>query len=357
MKINVIPLADTQNKSRPNENNLGFGKYFTDRMFIQKYSTEKRWYDAKIEPYHPLSLDPAAAVFHYGQEIFEGLKAYRTDKNTINLFRPFENAKRFNRSAARMSMPTIDENDHVDAISQLVKLEKSWIPSSPDTSLYIRPTMIATDAVLGVHASHHYTHFVILSPVGAYFAAGLNPISVYISDTYRRSVKGGTGEAKTGGNYGASLIVGEEASKYQCSQVLWLDAVEGKFVEEVGSMNICFVYRDGHIVTPPLSGSILSGITRMSILELAPSLGHSVSEARVPVDKLLADIKSGEVTEVFGTGTAAVIAPVGSFIYQAQSYVIGGNQVGTVTQKLRQTLTDIQTGRAKDTMGWVHPIY
>lgn len=350
MDLEILPLDESKMKVAPKAD-FGFCTVFSNRMFTQRYTPEKGWHDAQIEPYGPLVLDPATAVFHYAQEIFEGTKAYRRPDGNINLFCPWENMKRFNDSAQRMAMPIVDEEEHLAAVIRLVELEQEWVPDPP-AALYIRPVMIATDATLGVHASKTYLHYVIVSPVGAYFAAGFNPVAVYISDKYRRAVRGGVGAAKTGGNYAASLFVGEEAKQKGYSQVLWLDAIEGRYVEEVGAMNICFVYEGNYIVTPPLTGSILPGVTRKSVIALARDLGYEVGEQMVHVGEMLADIESGRITEVFGCGTAAVIAPVGKFGYQDKEYIINDYEVGPVSRRLYQELTDIQYGRIEDRFGW-----
>lgn len=355
MDIQVQPIDESVTRKLP-ETDLGFGRLTTNRLFSQRYTAEKGWHDPVIGPYQPFTLDPATAVFHYAQEIFEGTKAYRRPDGSINLFRPWENMKRFNNSARRMAMPVVDEEEHLAAVVQLIELEQEWVPDPP-ASLYIRPVMIATEPALGVHASNEYLHYIILSPVGSYFKQGFNPVPVHICHDYRRAVVGGTGEAKTGGNYAASLIAGEEALRAGYSQVLWLDAIEGRYVEEVGAMNICFVYQGRHIVTPPLTGSILPGVTRKSVLTLGRDLGYEVAEAPVELSEMLADIRSGKITEVFGCGTAAVIAPVGRFGYQDEEYVINGNQVGPVSSRLYQELTDIQFGRIPDRFGWIHTIH
>jgi branched-chain amino acid aminotransferase len=332
---------------------LGFGQVFSNRMFTQKWTQVQGWHEAKIGPYAPFTLDPSTAVFHYAQEIFEGTKAYRRPDGKINLFRPWENAARFNRSARRMAMPEIDPEGHVAAMAKLVELEAEWVPSQPGASLYIRPTMIATEPALGVHASSSFLHFIIVGPAGPYFATGFNPVSVFVSDKYVRAVAGGVGEAKTGGNYAASLLVGEEVRSLGYQQVLWLDGVERRYVEEVGAMNIAFAYGK-HIITPTLTGTILPGITRDSILKLAPDLGYSVSEERIEISRVLTDIDKGDITEVFGIGTAAVIAPVGKFGYQGREYVINNQQAGPASQHLYQHLTDLQYGRIADPYGWTH---
>lgn len=354
MHITIEPLLPSDLKPFPPT--LAFGKFFTNRMFTQTWTAEAGWHDAKIGPYRPFVLDPSTAVFHYAQEIFEGTKAYRRPDGHINLFRPWENMKRFNRSAARMAMQAVDPEEHLDAIVQLVSLEHEWVPNQEGASLYIRPTLIATEPALGVHASHRYLHFVILSPVGPYFATGFNPVSVFISDDYVRAVRGGVGDAKTGGNYAASLYVSEEVSRLGYQQVLWLDAVERRYVEEVGSMNIAFVYEGKRIVTPALSGSILPGITRDSVLRLAPDLGYPIEEARIDVHEMLRDLGTGAITEAFGLGTAAVVAPVNKFGYKGKEYTVGNGQSGPVAKHLFQTLTDIQYGRIADPYGWTHTI-
>lgn len=355
MDIKIVSLDESTLKPIPKED-FGFGNKFSNRMFSQKYSPDKGWHEATIGPYQPLVLDPATVVFHYAQEIFEGTKAYRRPDGHINLFRPWENMKRFNESARRMAMPVVDEEEHLAAIVQLIELEQEWVPSAPGSALYIRPTMIATDPALGVHASKTYLHYVIVGPVGAYFKEGFNPVPVYISDEYRRAVKGGTGAAKTGGNYAASLLVGEEAKKRGYSQVLWLDAIHGRYVEEVGAMNICFVYGGRHIVTPPLTGTILPGVTRQSIIPLGRDLGYEVDEAPIDVHEMLADIEAGRITEVFGCGTAAVISPVGKFGYCNKEYVINNGETGPVAKRLYKELTDIQYGRTEDRFGWIYTI-
>ncbi len=353
--IKIAPVDESKLKPAPRED-FGFGNLFANRMFIQEYTKERGWHGATIGPYQPLVLDPATAVFHYAQEIFEGTKAYRRPDGDINLFRPWENMKRFNDSARRMAMPMVDEEDHLTAIVKLIELEHEWVPDLPGSALYIRPTMIATEAALGVHASNSYLHFVIVGPVGAYFKEGFNPVPVYISDKYRRAVHGGTGAAKTGGNYAASLLAGAEASAQGYSQVLWLDAIEGRYIEEVGAMNIAFVYEGDHIVTPPLTGSILPGVTRASVIELGRDLGYQVSEKMIDVSEMLADVQAGKITEVFGCGTAAVIAPVGKFGFKGGEYVINDYQVGPVARRLFDELTGIQTGRLEDRFGWTYTI-
>lgn len=354
MEIERIPLSDKERKPIQREN-LGFGNFFSDHMFQQFYSPEKGWHNATIGPYAPFCLDPSTAVFHYAQEIFEGTKAYRRPDGHVNLFRPWENVRRFNDSARRMAMPEVDEEEHLQAIEELIYLDQAWVPDQPG-ALYIRPVMIGVDNTLGVHASKKYLHYVIVGPVGSYFKEGFNPIPVFISDKYRRAVVGGTGAAKTGGNYAASLLVGAEARQAGYAQVLWLDAISGRYVEEVGAMNICFVYEGKRIVTPELSGSILPGITRKSVLQLGPALGYEVSEERVDVHEMLAAVEAGRITEVFGCGTAAVIAPVGKFAYEGKEYTVNDYKVGPVSQRLYDELTGIQFGRRPDPYGWIYTI-
>ena len=353
MDYKVIPLPAEKMKDKiKDESQLSFGKHFTDRMLIVEWKAGQGWIDARIQPYGPFSLDPACAVLHYAQEIFEGLKAYKWADGRIALFRPEMNARRFNQSAERMCMPEVPEELFLKGIEQLVALEKDWIPTAPETSLYIRPTMIAVDPVLGVKPSDHYYYYVIMSPVGAYYAAGFNPVNILVEDHFVRAVQGGTGEAKTGGNYASSLMAAQVAKKKGFDQVLWLDGKERRYIEEVGAMNMFFAY-GSTIVTAPLNGSILSGVTRDSVLKLAPTLGYQVEERQIEVSELMADIRSGKVTEAFGSGTAAVITPVGKLCYKDECLQLTGGKVGEITQRLYDTLTGIQTGRIADTFGWV----
>lgn len=351
MSITIKPLPPESRGKCPGE--LAFGATFSDHMFTQSWHKGNGWSDAEILPFHDISLSPAAAVLHYGQEIFEGLKAYRRRDGSIALFRPEMNCARFNRSAERMAMPTVDETFHVEALRELIAVDRAWVPEQDGASLYIRPAMIATSPKLGLGAASDYLHFIITGPVGPYFKEGFNPVSVYISDTYRRAAIGGVGEAKTGGNYAASLRVSEQVEKEGYTQVLWLDAIEGRYVEEVGAMNICFVYEGQRIVTPSLSGSILAGVTRDSVLQLAPTLGYEASEARLDIHDVLADIKSGRITEVFGCGTAAIISPVGKLCLKGEEYRINDNQTGPVARHLYDALTGIQYGDREDPFGWV----
>ena len=356
MEIRIVPLPDEKKKPRYNdETKLGFGRLFTDRMLMVEWKSGDGWTDARIEPYAPFVLDPSCLVFHYAQEIFEGLKAYKWPDGTLALFRPEMNARRFNLSADRLCMPEIPEELFLKGIEELVRLESDWIPTSPGTSLYIRPAMIGVEPVLGVHPSNHYYFFVILSPVGAYYASGFNPVRIMVEDRYVRAVPGGTGEAKTGGNYASTLKAGLEAKKKGFEQVLWLDGVHRRYIEEVGAMNMFFAY-DNVVVTAPLAGSILNGVTRDSVLKLAGSMGFTVEERQIDINDLMADIRAGRVKEAFGSGTAAVITPVGALAYKDECLTVGDGGVGALTGKLYDTLTGIQYGRLEDTFGWVRKI-
>lgn len=356
MEIAVLPLAEAQKKAKfTDPSQLGFGKLFTDRMLLVEWKVGQGWVDARIKPYEPFVLDPSCLVLHYAQEIFEGLKAYKWDDGTVALFRPEMNARRFNVSAERICMPAVPEELFLQGVADLVRLEQDWIPTAAGTSLYIRPTMIAVEPVLGVKPSDHYYFYVILSPVGPYYAAGFNPIKIMVEDTYVRAVPGGTGEAKTGGNYASSLKAGLEAKQKGYDQVLWLDGMQRKYIEEVGAMNMFFAYGDT-VVTAPLEGSILHGVTRDSVIKLADTLGFKVEERKVAIDTLMDDIRAGKITEAFGSGTAAVITPVGFLGYKGEQLQVGSGGVGSITQKLYDTLTGIQYGRLPDTFGWIKKI-
>lgn len=356
MEITVLPLPEDKKKAKyTDESALGFGKIFTDRMLLAEWKTGQGWHEVRIKPYEPFVLDPSCLVLHYAQEIFEGLKAYRWADGRIALFRPEINAHRFNVSADRLCMPSVPEELFIEGISRLVQLEKDWVPGSEGTSLYIRPAMIAVESVLGVKPSEHYYFFVILSPVGAYYAAGFNPVKILVEDFYVRAVRGGTGEAKTGGNYASSLKAAQLAKQKGFDQVLWLDGHDRRYIEEVGSMNMFFVY-DGVVVTAPLTGSILKGVTRDSVMQLARQAGYRVEERQIAIDDLIADIRAGKVIEAFGSGTAAVVTPVGTLGFKDASYAIGSGGVGQLTQHLYDTLTGIQYGRIPDTFGWVRTI-
>jgi len=339
-------------KDKPDESKLGFGTIFTDHMFNMDYESDRGWHSARIEPYAPFALDPSAMFLHYAQGAFEGLKAYRTDTGNIQLFRPRENFKRLNRSCRRLCMPEIDEDFVLDVLKKLVAIEKDWVPGQPETSLYIRPTIIAMDPYLGVRASYTYRFFIILSPVGAYYPEGFNPVKIQVTSDYVRAVRGGVGEAKTPGNYAASILAGEKAHKEGYSQVLWLDGVEQKYLEEVGSMNIFFVI-DDEIVTPELNGSILPGITRNSVIKLAKHWNDNVSERKISIDELMQAHASGRLQEVFGSGTAAVISPVGEIKYGDKVITIAGGEVGPVAQKYYDAITGIQYGKSEDPLGWI----
>ena len=338
-------------KEKPESSTLVFGKSMTDHMFIVDYDAGQGWHDPRIVPYAPLQIDPAAKVLHYAQEIFEGLKAYRTDDGSIQLFRPMDNIRRMNDSAERISLPQIPEELALAGITELVKLERDWVPHEKDTSLYIRPFMIGLDAALGVHSSHHCQYIVIVCPVGAYYPEGLNPVKIYVEDEDVRAVKGGTGMAKTGGNYAASLRAGDRAEAKGYSQVLWLDGVHRKYIEEVGSMNVMFKVA-GKILTPDLNGSVLSGITRRSCIQLLKDWGYEVEERRISAEELFQAAKNGTMEEAWGTGTAAVVSPIGVLAEGDEKVIISGNKIGPVTQRLYDELTGIQWGRLPDTHGW-----
>ncbi len=348
----TVMLANELKAKPADESKLGFGKIFTDHMFVVDYAPEKGWHDAKIMPYAPFEMDPASMVLHYGQAIFEGTKCYRANDGSLQMFRPRDNFVRMNRSAQRMCMAEIDIDLCMKGLTQLLQVEKDWVPNSKGTSLYVRPTLIATDPVLGVHASKTYKFFIILSPVGAYYPGGLSPIGIWVEDEYVRAVRGGVGHAKTAGNYAASILAANKAEEKGYVQVLWLDGIERRYVEEVGAMNMMFVYGD-KIVTPSLSGSILPGITRDSVLKLAAHLGYKVEESRLAIDEVFEDMKAGRLTEAFGTGTAAVISPVGELCFKGEKQKVGDGGIGRITQQLYDTLTGIQLGRELDPFGWV----
>lgn len=339
-------------KTMPPENELGFGKHFTDHMFLMDYEEGKGWHDARIVPFGYISLHPASTVLHYGAEIFEGLKAYRRADGGVQLFRPMENIRRMNNSAERMSLPEIDENDMLEILTTFVKTEERFVPKSFGTSLYLRPFTFGNDETLGVHAVKRATFMLIASPSGSYYKEGINPVGIMIESEDVRTVRGGTGYAKCGGNYAASTRAGERAAKKGYSQVLWLDGVERKYIEEVGAMNVMFKI-GGEIVTPELTGSILPGITRKSCIEMLRKLGYKVTERLFSVDELLAALEDGSLEEAWGCGTAAVVSPIGKLAYGDKEYVIGGGKIGEVTQKLYDELTGIQWGKKEDPFGWV----
>ncbi len=347
-------IKRTQLKERPSD--LQFGKHFTDYMFMMKYHDGGWDYEnACIKPYEPFVLDPSTSVFHYGQAVFEGLKAYRNEKGEVRLFRPMDNMNRMNESCWRLCIPQFDAKFVHDALVELVKTEKDWIPTAPGTSLYIRPFVIATDEALGVHSSRNYIMAIILSPVGAYYAHGFDPVRLYVEEHYKRACKGGTGHHKVAGNYAASILAADEAEKRGYDQTLWLDAAENKYMEEVGSMNIFFVI-NGKVVTPMLGGSILPGITRKSTIALLKARGYDVEERLVSVDEVVSAAENGTLNEIFGTGTAAVVSPVGGFGYKGKDYTVGDGKLGKITKYVYDELTGIQTGLKPDEFGWVEEI-
>ncbi len=351
-----IKITKTQTTSEmPAEETLGFGKVFTDHMLLVDWNAEEGWKDARIVPFGQISLHPASTVLHYGAEIFEGLKAYRRADGGVQLFRPMENIKRMNNSAERMSLPQMDEEDMFQLLTTFVKLEEKWVPKSFGTSLYLRPFLFGNDEALGVHAVHNATFMLIASPSGSYYKEGINPVSIMIENEDVRTVRGGTGYAKCGGNYAASTRAGERAAKKGYSQVLWLDGVERKYIEEVGAMNVMFKI-NAEIVTPKLTGSILPGITRKSCIEVLKSLGYTVSERLLSVDELVSAMENGSLEEAWGCGTAAVVSPIGKLAYGEKEYLVGGGKIGEVTQKLYDILTGIQWGKQEDTFGWVYKL-
>lgn len=342
-------------KEKPDQNNLGFGKYFTDHMFTIDWTTEKGWHNAKIEPYAPICMDPATLVLHYAQETFEGLKAYRTKDGRILLFRPEMNGRRMINSNRRLCMAELPEDMFVEAVEKIVAYEQDWIPTAEGTSLYIRPFMFASEAAVGVHPSNAYKFIILLSPVGAYYPEGVNPIKIYVEDEYVRATKGGTGFTKCGGNYAASIAAQVKAEKLGYTQVLWLDGVERKYVEEVGTMNVMFKI-DGRIITAPCDGTVLPGVTRDSILQILSSWGYEVEERHLAIDDLMEAGRNGTLEEAFGTGTAAVISPVGELNYKGEITIINDFKTGALTQKLYDTLTGIQWGDVEDTFGWTREV-
>ena len=352
MEIKILKAGPDQLKKKPGENDsLSFGDIFTDHMFVMDYKASTGWHNARIIPYGSFQIDPAAMGIHYAQEIFEGLKAYRGKDDEIFLFRPEENIKRFNASASRVCMPNVDEDVFMEGMKKLVLLDSEWIPKNKGTSLYIRPAMFATEPHLGVRPAKEYIFFVILSPVGAYYKEGLNPVKIYVEDKYVRAAVGGLGEAKTGGNYAASLLASEEAKEKGFTQVLWLDASQREYIDEVGTMNMFFII-DNEIVTAPLTGSVLRGITRDSVIRLAGDWGLKVSERMVSIHEILDAAKSGKLKEAFGTGTAAVISPVGYITYKGQDYTVAGGKMGDLSQRLYDEIIGIQFGEKKDMHGW-----
>ncbi len=342
-------------RPKPAEEGLGFGTAFSDHLFLMEYDEGKGWHDARIVPFGPLTLSPSAAVFHYGAEVFEGLKAYRTAEGRVQLFRPEENAKRLYNSATRLQIPPVSPEDFLQAVVAFMQVEKDWVPHSFGTSLYLRPFLIATDANLGLHTIKHALFSIIASPSGSYYKEGINPVKIMIETKDVRAVRGGTGYAKCGGNYAASNRAGFKAEQKGYTQVLWLDGVAQKYIEEVGAMNVMFKIA-GKIITPDLIGTVLPGITRKSCVELLREMGYTVEERRISVDEVLAALSDGSMEEMWGTGTAAVVSPVGHLAYQDREYCINKNQIGPVTQKLYDTLTAIQWGKREDSHHWILPI-
>ena len=351
--LNIRIEKSTTLKAKPqDESTLGFGKIFTDHMAIIDWNVNKGWHDARIVPFASFSMHPAATCLHYGAEIFEGMKAYRAANGDIQLFRPDCNAKRMNDSAERLCLPTLPEEDFIQLLKAFVEIEAEWTPHNEGTSLYLRPFLFGVDETLGVHTVQNATFAIIASPVGSYYKEGLSPVGIMIEDEDVRAVRGGTGYAKCGGNYAASTRAGDKASKKGYSQVLWLDGVDRKYIEEVGAMNVMFKI-GGEIVTPELNGSILPGITRRSCIEVLRAKGYTVSERKLSIDELAAALEAGTLEEAWGCGTAAVVSPIGKLEYKDKVFVINNNEIGAVTQDLYDTLTGIQWGKIEDTYGWI----
>lgn len=351
-----IKITKTQNpKKKPEPQTLEFGKVFTDHMFIMDYSSDSGWQNARIVPFGRISMHPASTVLHYGSEIFEGLKAYRRADGVVQMFRPIENVRRMNNSAERLCLPQIPESDFMEILDTFVALEQEWTPSEFGTSLYLRPFMFGNDETLGVHAVHNATFMLIASPVGSYYKEGINPVKIMIESDDVRAVRGGTGYAKCGGNYAASNRAGERAEKKGYSQVLWLDGVERRYIEEVGAMNVMFKI-SGEIVTPALTGSILPGITRKSCIDVLKDKGYSVCERLISVDELISALRNGLLEEAWGCGTAAVVSPIGELCYKDEKFIINNGKIGDVTQMLYDTLTGIQWGISEDTFNWTYPV-
>jgi len=356
MQITLQPISPEQRRPKPaNEGNLGFGKIYADHMFTMKWTVDKGWHDAVIGPFAPLTLSPATMVLHYGQSIFEGLKAYRRADGGFNLFRPQKNMERMNASARRMVMPEVDESLVLQAMERLVALDQDWVPRAQGASLYIRPTMIGTEPYVGVKPSSQYLFFIITGPVGAYYAEGFNPVKILVCTDYARAGSGGLGAVKASANYAASLMGQKQAQAKGYSQALWLDSCERKYLEEVGSSNI-FLKIAGKVLTPPLGGTILAGVTRDSVIRLLQDWGQPVEERRISMDEVLAAQQNGQLEEVFGAGTAAVISPVGALNYQDREIIVASGKTGPVAQKLYETLTGIQYSRLPDTHGWTHNV-
>ncbi|MBA2174936.1 branched-chain amino acid aminotransferase [Halobacillus locisalis] len=347
----ITIVKNTDKKQKPQSKDIAFGRTFTDHMFVMDYESDKGWHEPRIVPYEPLTLDPAAMIFHYGQTVFEGMKAYRTEDDRVLLFRPDKNLERLNLSSDRLSIPPVDEEKVMEYLVELIRLEQDWVPSFEGTSLYVRPFIIGTEPSLAVAPSKTYKLMVILSPVGPYFKGGIKPVQINVEEQYTRAVKGGTGMAKTAGNYSSAYQAQAKAYKEGLADVLWLDGIEKRYIEEVGSMNIFFKI-DGEVVTPALSGSILKGITRMSIIELLQKWGIPVSERRISIEELYEAYEEGKLEEAFGTGTAAVISPVGELNWLGRKMTINDGEIGSLSQKLYDTITGIQRGSVEDAYGW-----
>lgn len=338
-----------------------FGKKFTDHMVAIDWTEENGWHNARVEPYSTIEFDPASMVFHYGQAIFEGLKAYRQPDGSIATFRPEENARRMQNSAERLAMPQLPEDLFLESLRQLVDIDQAWVPEAGgEAALYLRPFMISTEVGLGVHPAHTYTYYLIASPAGAYFAGGIKPVKVWISEDFVRAAPGGTGAAKFAGNYAASLLAQAQAEEKGCDQVVWLDAIDRTYIEEMGGMNLMFVYGSDanniKVVTPALSGSLLPGITRESLLQVAEDMGYATEQVRISVDDWKNDVADGKLTESLACGTAAVITPVGHVVGNDIDFTVNGNEAGEVTMALRERLTQIQRGEFEDTHGWLHTL-
>ncbi|WP_182104133.1 branched-chain amino acid aminotransferase [Niallia taxi] len=346
----TVTLA-TEKKPKPDPSKLEFGKVFTDHMFMMDYTVENGWHNAQILPYQPITLDPASVIFHYGQAVFEGMKAYLTAEDKVLLFRPEKNMERLNKSNDRLCIPEIDEEFALDALKQLINVDREWIPTGEGTSLYIRPFVISTQPFLGVAASISYKFMIILSPVGSYYKEGVKPVKIFVENEYVRAVAGGTGSAKTAGNYASSLKAQQIATQKGYSQVLWLDGVEKKYIEEVGAMNVFFKIGD-EVVTPVLNGSILEGVTRRSVLDLLKHWNVPVVERKISVEEIFEASKNGELKEAFGTGTAAVISPIGEFLWNETSITLNNGETGELAKKIYDTLTNMQNGREEDPFGW-----
>ena len=352
MEIKIVKAKPKKLKPKPaDESKLGFGKIFTDHFFTMKYHADRGWYDAMIEPYRPISMDPTAMCLHYGQEIFEGLKAYRGKDDQIYLFRPYKNIDRMNKSAERLCMPKVDPELFMDALKKLVLLEKDWIPRTRGASLYIRPTMIATEAALGVHDANEYLFFIVVGPVGVYYPQGFSPTSMYVTDDYVRAVRGGIGYIKAAGNYAASLLASKLAMEKGFTQVLWLDAIERKYIEEVGTSNVFFLIGD-ELITPPLGGSILPGVTRDSVIHIAESWKIPILERPISIDEIIDASAVGKLKEAFASGTAAIVSPIGQIFYKGKPIFINEGKTGRLTERLYNEILQIQYGEKDDPFGW-----